>query len=74
MEDIWLTCVKRLQSIASTGIHFTRDKYDKERYEEIATIANEMLFDFGVEVYWKSTGVLDLGKPEGKEGVVAKSG
>jgi ADP-ribose pyrophosphatase YjhB (NUDIX family) len=43
MENLWLTWAKRLQSIASTGIHYSHEKYDKERYEEISTIANEML-------------------------------
>lgn len=43
MEDRWLTWAKRLQSIASTGLHFARDKYDRERYAEVATLANEML-------------------------------
>jgi ADP-ribose pyrophosphatase YjhB (NUDIX family) len=43
MEDMWLACAKRLQSIASTGLHFSQDKHDKEQYEEIAAIANKML-------------------------------
>jgi ADP-ribose pyrophosphatase YjhB (NUDIX family) len=43
MEDLWLTWAKHLQGIASTGIHFSRDPYDRERYEEVASIANEML-------------------------------
>jgi ADP-ribose pyrophosphatase YjhB (NUDIX family) len=43
MEDCWLTWSKRLQGIASTGIHFSRHSYDKERYEEVASIAHEML-------------------------------
>ncbi len=43
MENMWLACAKRLQSIASTGLHFSQDKHDKERYEEIAAIANKML-------------------------------
>ena len=43
METLWLTWAKRLQGIGSTGVHFSRDKFDRERYEEIATIANEML-------------------------------
>ena len=46
MEDAWLTWAKRLQSIASTGLHFSRDRYDRERYEEIGRIANEMLGRF----------------------------
>ena len=47
MEPQWLTYGKRLQSIASTGLHFTRDRFDRERYEEIAAIANEMLSALG---------------------------
>jgi hypothetical protein len=43
MEDLWLTWAKRLQGIASTGIHFSRDQYDKERYGEVASIAHQML-------------------------------
>jgi ADP-ribose pyrophosphatase YjhB (NUDIX family) len=43
MEDNWLTWAKRLQSIASTGLHFARDKYDRERYAEVGVVANEML-------------------------------
>lgn len=43
MEDIWLTWAKRLRGIAATGRHFTRDEYDRERYAEVAAIANEML-------------------------------
>jgi ADP-ribose pyrophosphatase YjhB (NUDIX family) len=47
MEDEWLTLVKRLQSIASTGAHYTRDAFDRERYLEIAAIANAMLARLG---------------------------
>ena len=47
MEDTWLARAKRLQAIASTGLHFCKDPYDRERYEEIATLANEMLADLG---------------------------
>lgn len=47
MEDIWLAWAKRLQSIASTGLHFSRDKYDQERYGELAGIANGMLAALG---------------------------
>jgi hypothetical protein len=43
MEDAWLTWAKRLQSIASTGLHFSKDRYDRELYEEIGHIAKEML-------------------------------
>lgn len=47
MEPQWLTYGKRLQAIASTGLHFSRDQFDRERYEEVATIANEMLASLG---------------------------
>jgi ADP-ribose pyrophosphatase YjhB (NUDIX family) len=43
MEDLWLAWAKRLQAIASTGLHYTQGIYDKERYAEIAEIANHML-------------------------------
>jgi ADP-ribose pyrophosphatase YjhB (NUDIX family) len=42
-EDLWLGWAKRLQSIASTGVHYGHAAYDRERYEEIASIANQML-------------------------------
>jgi ADP-ribose pyrophosphatase YjhB (NUDIX family) len=47
MEGLWLAWAKRLQSIAATGLHFGRGQYDKERYEEIAAIANRMLAELG---------------------------
>lgn len=47
MEDLWLTWAKRLQSIASTGLHYTPQPYDKLRYEEVAAIAGEMLAALG---------------------------
>lgn len=47
MESAWLTYAKRLQAIASTGLHFARDEHDRERYEDVARIANEMLSRLG---------------------------
>jgi len=47
MENRWLARAKRLQAIASTGLHYTRDEFDRERYREIAEIANGMLADLG---------------------------
>lgn len=43
MEDRWLHWAKRLQAIASTGIHFGHHEYDRERYQEVASIAQQML-------------------------------
>lgn len=47
MESEWLTHAKRLQAIASTGLHFTKDEHDRERFAEVAEIANAMLAALG---------------------------
>jgi ADP-ribose pyrophosphatase YjhB (NUDIX family) len=39
----WLSWTKRLQAIAQTGLTFTRDHYDHQRYEELQAIAAEMM-------------------------------
>jgi len=47
MEDQWLGYAKRLQAIASTGLHFCKDEYDRERFEEVGAIANAMMAALG---------------------------
>ena len=47
MEPEWLTFGKRLQAIASTGLHYAADAFDRERYEEVASIATAMLASLG---------------------------
>src|SRR5258708_2145632 len=47
MESQWLTYAKRLQAIASTVLYFGKDEFDRERYQEIADIANSMLAELG---------------------------
>ena len=47
MEDQWLTLAKRLQAIASTGVHFSQDEFHRERFLEVAEIAQHMLADLG---------------------------
>jgi len=47
MENQWLTYAKRLQAIASTGLHFSPNPYDLERFQEVADIANAMLAELG---------------------------
>lgn len=47
MEDQWLAWGKRLQALAETGQFFTRDGFDRERYEEISGIAQAMLARLG---------------------------
>ena len=43
MENLWLAQAKRLQALASTGLHFCTDDFERERLEEIAEIAHSML-------------------------------
>ncbi|MCB1693933.1 MAG: NUDIX hydrolase [Pseudomonadales bacterium] len=47
MEDQWLAWAKRLQAISSTGVFFGASDFDRERYEEIAAIADNMLAQLG---------------------------
>lgn len=43
MNDKWLEFAIRIQSIAQAGLQYGKDKYDRERYEELRSIAAEML-------------------------------
>ncbi|MET0280492.1 MAG: NUDIX hydrolase [Steroidobacteraceae bacterium] len=43
MESEWLTHIKRLQALAATGLTYPTGVYDRERYEEIKAIAEQML-------------------------------
>lgn len=47
MEDHWLSQAKRLQALAATGLHYTRDDFDRERYEEIDAIAKGLIARLG---------------------------
>jgi ADP-ribose pyrophosphatase YjhB (NUDIX family) len=38
-----ISIARELQAIAQTGLHFTQDKYDWERYERLRRIASDML-------------------------------
>ena len=37
--DHWLTIAKKINSIAQTGLAFTKDKFDKERYTELLDLS-----------------------------------
>ena len=43
MNDKWIEFAIRIQSIAQAGLLYGKDKYDKERYEELREIAAEMI-------------------------------
>lgn len=58
MESHWLTQAKRLQAIASTGLHFCRDPFDRERYQEIADIAHGLLAQLGNVPLERITGLV----------------
>ncbi|QIH09740.1 MULTISPECIES: NUDIX hydrolase [unclassified Pseudomonas] len=58
MESSWLTHAKRLQAIASTGLHFCKDIHDRERYQEIADIAHQMLAQLGNVPLERITGLV----------------
>ena len=43
MNDKWLEFAMRIQSIAQAGLQYGKDRYDIERYEQLRTIAAEMV-------------------------------
>ena len=43
MNDNWIEFAIHIQSIAKAGLQYWKDKYDRERYEELRQIAAEML-------------------------------
>lgn len=47
MEDQWLAWAKRLSALAATGLHYCHDKFDRERYEEVADISASMMAALG---------------------------
>jgi len=46
MEPKWLEWAKELQAIAQTGLTYTKDIYDKERYEALRQISVEILASY----------------------------
>ena len=41
--DHWLTIAKKINSIAQTGLAFTNDKFDKERYSELLDLSIQII-------------------------------
>lgn len=39
----WLSWAKKLQAIAQTGIEYTKDSYDEERFQMVSAIAREIM-------------------------------
>jgi ADP-ribose pyrophosphatase YjhB (NUDIX family) len=42
-EPIWLTIARELQAIAQTGLTFTKDRFDIQRYERLRELASELM-------------------------------
>lgn len=43
MENQWLIWARALEAIGQTGLHYSKDPYDIERFEQVRHIAAEML-------------------------------
>lgn len=42
-EPYWLVWARRIQALAQSGLHFTKDAYERERYEALRELAAEMM-------------------------------
>jgi len=50
MEPNWLFWARELQGMAQTGLAFTKDAYDCQRYERLRQLAAQMMAEYaGVE-------------------------
>lgn len=43
IEPAWLALARELQAMAQTGLHFTKDKYDAERFAQLRVLASRMM-------------------------------
>lgn len=46
MQTKWLERAQRIQAIAQAGLAFSKDVYDRERYEELMKLSAEMMVDY----------------------------
>ncbi len=46
MESKWIAWVRRLQAIAQNGLMFSKDPFDRERYEQVRCVAAEILASY----------------------------
>ncbi|MGA8194714.1 MAG: NUDIX hydrolase N-terminal domain-containing protein, partial [Acetobacteraceae bacterium] len=50
-EPNWLIWAREIQALAQTGLAFTRDEYDRARYERFRTLAAQIMAQHtGLEV------------------------
>ena len=43
MEPKWLVWAREIQAVAQTGLAFTKDIYDQQRYEQLRRLASRMM-------------------------------
>src|SRR5699024_6782195 len=46
MTDKWLQWARRIQAISQSGLHFSKDAFDIERYEELRQISAEIIANY----------------------------
>src|SRR5699024_9228046 len=46
MTDKWLQWARRIQAISQSGLHFSKDAFDIERYEELKQISVEIIANY----------------------------
>jgi ADP-ribose pyrophosphatase YjhB (NUDIX family) len=46
MEARWIAWVRRLQAIGQNGLMFSKDPFDRERYEHVRSVAEEILASY----------------------------
>jgi ADP-ribose pyrophosphatase YjhB (NUDIX family) len=42
-EPLWLLWAREMQALAQTGLTFTRDQYDRDRYQQLQTLAARIM-------------------------------
>ena len=47
MENHWIQWIKEIRALSQTGLTYTKDVYDRERYERLIELANEMFAHIG---------------------------
>ena len=51
MSDKWLEWAKRIQALSQSGLAFSKDVFDRERYEELRGISTEIMQEYtGLEM------------------------
>ena len=48
MPQFWLDTAKKLQAIAQTGLFYSTNPYDRERYEQIEELGNSLIAHYSI--------------------------